>query len=465
MQYRAHLPSIREVVGTHRFAPEELPNTLWRLPAPLAPFVAVDALSRNSVCKCGQSRPVRLPNLWVPGGLRFNAIRDGEGCQVSVSIRRIVDRGRKTNKFYAIGGAEVALSTTGVLGMCARVEIGRILSFILIYGHLERGKFDRGTIVIRRQRFSAHGWAQPLARLRTWAIAFAIYATLGPIAAPTADVKLANHQPLSPGYVPTPGVISLTYDVEAIGIPAVTARFDLTFGPDSYDMAVMLRTIGVIDWMPDWNMSMAARGALTSIALVPASYSEVQRKGGLTIVYAGGKIVSAPMTPPSVRNQDEEVTEAARTDAVDLLALVLATIRSINEGHGCDYHRVLYDGDHLFDLAVSPYTGSAPALMAVKGFVPPLACVFEFHKRAYQKKQNDPGKVIHEGDAETYRVWLSQISVDGPMVPIKFAFDSGIGVVRATLQQSGPIIVGTQEPPIKVHAADPNVPGATQLHK
>ena len=366
-----------------------------------------------------------MPNLWVPGGLRFNAPRDGEGCQVSVSIRWSMDRGRKTDKFYTIGGAVVALSTTGILGM----------------------------------------WAQPLARPRMRAIAFAIYVALGPIAAPAADVKPANHQPLSPGYVPMPGVISLTYDVEAIGIPAVTARFDLTFGPDSYDMAVMLRTIGVIDWMADWNMSMAAQGALTNIALVPASYSEVQRKGGLTIVYAGGKIVSAPVTPPSVRNQNEEVTEAARIDAVDLLALVLATIRSINEGHGCDYHRVLYDGDHLFDLAVSPYTGSAPPLMAVKGFVPPLACVFEFHKRAYQKKQNDPGKVIHEGDAETYRVWLYQISVDGPMVPIKFAFDFGIGVVRATLRQSGPIIVGTQEPPIKVHAADPNVPGATQPHK
>ena len=66
-------------------------------------------------------------------------------------------------------------------------------------------------------------------------------------------------------------------------------------------------------------------------------------------------------------------------------------------------------------------------------------------------KQTDPGKVIHDGDAETYRVWLSQISVDGPMVPIKFAFDFGIGVVRATLRQPGPNIVGTQEPPVKVH--------------
>jgi hypothetical protein len=245
----------------------------------------------------------------------------------------------------------------------------------------------------------------------------------------------------------------------------VTARFDLTFGPDSYDMVVLLRTIGVIDWMADWNMSMAARGALTNIALIPASYSEVQRKGGLKIVYAAGKIASAPLTPPSVRNQDEEVVEAARTDAVDLLALVLATLRSINEGHGCDYHRVLYDGDHLFDLAVTPYTGSAPPLLAVKGFVPPLACVFEFHKRAYQKKQSDPGKVIYDGDPEIYRIWLSQISADGPMIPIKFSFDFGIGVVRATLRQSGPNVVGTQEPAVKAHSADSNVPGAIQPHK
>ena len=360
----------------------------------------------------------------------------------------------------------MALSRTGVLGMCVRLDIGRMLSFILIRHQLEKGRSDGETIVIRLQRRSAHGCAQPLARLRPWAIAFAIYMALGSLAVQAADVKPANHQPLSPGYVPAPGVMSLVYDVEALGIPAVTARFDLRFGPDSYDMAVFLRTIGMIDWMADWNtVSMAARGALTNIALIPTSYSEVQRKGGLKIVCAEGKIVSALMTPPSVRNQDEEVAEGARTDAVDILALVLATIRSINEGHGCDYHRVLYDGDHLFDLAVFPYTGSAPPLMAVKGFVPPLACVFEFHKRAYQKKQNDPGKVIHEGDAETYRVWLSQISVDGPMVPIKFAFDFGIGVVRATLQQSGPNIVGTQEPPIKAHAADSNVPGATQPHK
>ena len=89
---------------------------------------------------------------------------------------------------------------------------------------------------------------------------------LGSYAVQAADVKPANHRPLSPGYVPIPGVISLIYDVEAIGIPAVTARFDLTFAPDSYDMAVLLRTIGVIDWMADWNMNMAARGALTNIA-------------------------------------------------------------------------------------------------------------------------------------------------------------------------------------------------------
>ena len=372
---------------------------------------------------------------------------------MSASIRRITDRCRKTGDFRVSGGIAAAPSMT------------------LTRGQSDNSGPDGRTIMVPHQFCAALGLAQPPARLRPragpklGAITLAIYMALGSLAVQAADVKPANHRPLSPGYVPVPGVISLVYDVEAIGIPAVTARFDLTFAPDSYDIAVLLKTIGVIDWMADWNMNMAARGALTNIAVIPATYREVQRKGGLEIDYAAGKIVSAPMTPPSVRNQDEEVAEAARTDAVDLLALVLATLRSINEGHGCDYHRVLYDGDHLFDLAVKPYTGSTPPLMAVKGFVPPLACVFEFHKRAYQVKQTDPGKVIHDGDTETYRVWLSQISVDGPMVPIKFAFDFGIGVVRATLRQSGPDVVGTQEPPVKVRSADSNVPGASESHK
>jgi len=258
--------------------------------------------------------------------------------------------------------------------------------------------------------------------------------TLDTTGAPVADVEPANHRPLSPGYVPEPGSLTLVYDVEAIGIPVMRARVDISFRTATHDMSVAydislgLRTVGLIDFFANWIMSMNAQGILTNTAIMPEHYREVRPGHELEIVYAAGKIVSAPMTPPSVRDQREEVAEAARTDAADLLSLTLAALRAANEGRGCDYRGILYGGDQLYDLTVTPYAGSS-------GSAQPLVCAFEFQRRAYQKQQSDPRKVLHDHDPEIYRVWLRQISANGPMVPIKLVFDLDIGVIRATLRQ------------------------------
>ena len=295
-------------------------------------------------------------------------------------------------------------------------------------------RLSGGAIVICRLRGSGCERGKPVARPKLCATALAVCVALDTTGARAADVKLANHRPLSPGYVPEPGSLTLVYDVEAIGIPVMTARADINFRTathdmsDAYDISLGLRTVGLIGFFTNWNMSMNAQGILTNTAIVPEHYREAQRERELEIVYAAGKIVSAPMTPPSVRNQREEVAEAARTDAADLLSLTLAALRQANEGRGCDYRGILYGGDQLYDLTVTPYAGSS-------GSTQPLVCAFQFQRRAYQKQQSDPGKVLHDHDPEIYRVWLSQISANGPMVPIKLAFDLDIGVMRATLRQ------------------------------
>ena len=290
--------------------------------------------------------------------------------------------------------------------------------------------------MIRQQRGSGYMRGKHTTSPKSCVIAFAVYTAFVTTGALAADVKLANHRPLSPGYVPEPGSLTLVYDVEAIGIPVMTARFDISFGANTYDMSFVLHTIGLIDWMANWNMSMNAQGALTNTAIVPERYREFQRERALEINYAAGKIVSAPMTPPSVRNQREEVAEAAWTDATDLLSLTLAASRQINEGSGCNYRGILFDGDQLFDLIVTPYADSDAGSAAINGSPPPLDCAFEFQRRAYQKQQSDPEKVLHDHDPEIYRVWFSQISAGGPMVPVKLVFDLDIGVARVTLSQS-----------------------------
>jgi hypothetical protein len=278
-------------------------------------------------------------------------------------------------------------------------------------------------------------WAgKPVARPKLCAITLAVCLALATTGALADDVKLANHQPVSPGYVPEPGSLTLVYDVDVIGIPVMMARVDIGFRAatddmsDAYDISLVLRAVGLIDFFTNWNMSMNAQGILTNTAIIPEHYREVQRKRALEIVYAAGKIVSAPMTPPSVRSQREEVAEAARTDAADLLSLTLAALRPANEGRGCNYRGVLYDGDPLYDLTVTPDAG-------ISGSTPPLVCVFEFQRRAYQNQKSDPGKVLHDHDPEIYRVWLSQISANGPMMPIQLVFNLDIGVMRATLRQ------------------------------
>jgi hypothetical protein len=234
--------------------------------------------------------------------------------------------------------------------------------------------------------------------------------------------------------VPQPGSLTLVYDVQAIGIPVMTARVDVSFSAvtydisDAYNVSLVLHTVGLIDFFADWNMSMHAQGILTNAAIVPQHYREVQRERELEIVYAAGKIVSAPMTPPSERNQRQEIAEAARTDAADLLSLTLAALRPASEGRGCNYRGILYGGDHLYDLTVTPYAGSS-------GSTRSLVCAFRFQRRAYQQQQSDPGKVLHDHNPEIYRVWLSQLSANGPMVPTKMVFDLDIGVMRATLRQ------------------------------
>jgi len=244
--------------------------------------------------------------------------------------------------------------------------------------------------VICRLRGSGYGRAKPVARPKLCAIALAVCVASTPQAheRPTSNLQTTD---AIAGYVPEPGSLTLVYDVEAIGIPVMTARVDISFRTAAYDMSdaynisLVLRTVGFIDFFTNWNMSMNSQGIMTDTAIIPEHYREVQRERELEIVYAAGKIVSAPMTPPSVRNQREEVAEAARTDAADLLSLTLAAMRPANEGRGCHYRGILYGGDQLYDLTVTPYAGSS-------GTTQPLVCAFEFQRRAYQKQQSDPAK-------------------------------------------------------------------------
>lgn len=300
----------------------------------------------------------------------------------------------------------------------------------------ETGLRSRRQLITRRLRGSGYGRGKQLARPRSWAISLAVCVALTTAGALAAHAEIERSQPPSPGYVPEPGVLTLVYDVEVLGIPAMTARFEISYRADTYDMALVLSTVGLIDWLANWKMSMNARGVLKNLAVVPERYHETRSKRALEMIYAAGKIVAAPKTPPSASSQREEVAEAARTKAADLLSLTLAAMLSINEGLRCNYRGILFDGNRLFDLAVIPNAGSEARSAAINGFTPPLACVFEFQRRAYQADQSNPDKVLHDHDPQIYRVWLSRFAANGPMVPVKLVFDLDIGAVHATLSQS-----------------------------
>jgi len=276
------------------------------------------------------------------------------------------------------------------------------------------------------------------ARPKLWAVATAaaLYVTVFASCALADHAQRADPWSGSQSYVPEPGTLSLLYDVEAMGIPAMTARFDINYRADHYDMSFALRTTGLLDWMLNWNMSMSARGILKDLAVIPEQYHEVRRARALEIIYVGGKIVSAPKSPPSASDQRPEIVEAGRLDALDLLSLTLAAMLTINAGPSCSYRGILYDGSRLFDLVVTPDAAPESISAPIPGLGSSLVCDFVWYRRAPQYLQKDPNTVIYERSPQIYRLWFSRVSAKGPMVPIKLIFDLDVGVAEATLSKS-----------------------------
>ena len=287
-----------------------------------------------------------------------------------------------------------------------------------------------------------------VARPKLWAVApaTAFYVTVF-ASCPLADhAQRADPWSQSQSYAPEPGTLSLVYDVEAMGIPAMTARFDINYRANHYDMSFALHTTGLLDWMLNWNMSMSAQGVLKDMVVVPERYHEVRRARALEIVYVGGKIVSAPKTPPSRSDQRPEIAEAGRLDALDLLSLTLAAMLTINAGPSCSYRGMLYDGSRLFDLVVTPDDASGSISPPIPGLGPSLVCDFVWYRRAPQYLQKDPNTVIYEHSPQIYRLWFSRVSAKGPMVPVKLIFDLDVGVAEATLSKSGIEFLRPTEP-------------------
>ena len=119
---------------------------------------------------------------------------------------------------------------------------------------------------------------------------------------------------------------------------------DLTVGPDNYDVAAKIQTVGMANWMFSWTQTIASQGALTASALVPKQHRMNSEFRGTVrnaaIDYADGKVTTVRVEPPP---REQEVSERQRLETRDPVSAVIGLIYAANQGQRCGARAPVFD--------------------------------------------------------------------------------------------------------------------------
>jgi hypothetical protein len=232
--------------------------------------------------------------------------------------------------------------------------------------------------------------------------------------------------------------LELVYDVAA-GARIVELTLEFSVADDRYNISSRQTSVGLVRWLFPFESRTDVAGRFVAAATEPSSYrvkGEFRGKPrSVEMDFRDGALVRSQTFPENVDDERDEVTPEQRVGAVDPVSAVMAVIRQMNEGRGCDARVPVFDGRMRYDIVFKD-AGQREVPREGNSVFSGMAEVCEFawvpiagrsRKATANRKPED--------DKRTGRAFMAPLGSGQVVAPARIEFETWFGTVVGHLRE------------------------------
>jgi hypothetical protein len=229
-------------------------------------------------------------------------------------------------------------------------------------------------------------------------------------------------------------IVDLTYDVYLGGLHIFTFDVDMALQPDRYHVTAEGGTRGMVGWLYQWDMKLAAEGLDRDGRIEPRSYvAETDWQSNQRIVrlgFAEGGRYELEQSPPPEPDPDIEggLPETLPEGIVDPLSLAVAASRALEDNGHCAQTIPVFDGRRRYDLIV---THVDETTLPPNGYSiyqgPAVRCSFSMERISGFRKSWRSSRQWDAGSSAPPTIWVASIRQGLPPVPVRYEGEIALG--------------------------------------
>jgi hypothetical protein len=232
--------------------------------------------------------------------------------------------------------------------------------------------------------------------------------------------------------------LELVYDVTA-GARIVELTLEFAVTEDRYNISSRQMSVGLVRWLFPFESRTDVAGRFVAAATEPSSYrvrGEFRGKArSVEMDFRDGALVRSETVPDNVEDERDEVTPEQRAGAIDPVSAVMAVIRQMNEGRGCEARVPVFDGRMRYDIV---FKNAGPREVPREGssVFSGMAdmCEFAWVPIAGRSRKATANRKP-EDDKRTGRAYMAPLGSGQVVAPARIEFETWFGTVVGHLRE------------------------------
>lgn len=231
--------------------------------------------------------------------------------------------------------------------------------------------------------------------------------------------------------------LELVYDVTA-GARIVELTLEFSVTGEQYRISSRQASVGIVRWVFPFESRTDVAGRFLAAATEPSSYrvkGEFRGKArSVEMDYRDGELVRSQIVPDNAEDERDEVTAEQRAGAIDPVSAVMAVIRQMNEGRGCEARLPVFDGRMRYDIVFKdagprevPREGSSVFAGTAE------VCEFAWVPIAGRSRKATANRKP-EDDKRSGRAFMAPLGSGQVVAPARIEFETWFGTVVGHLR-------------------------------
>ncbi len=232
--------------------------------------------------------------------------------------------------------------------------------------------------------------------------------------------------------------LEMVYDVTA-GAKIVELTLEFAIVGDSYQIASRQASVGVLRMLFPWDSRTEVVGRFVDATTQPVSYrvkGEFRGKPrSVEMDFRDGDLVRHEVFPDNRDDERDEVTPEQRLGAIDPVSAVMAVIRQMNEGKGCEARVPVFDGRMRYDIQFRDL-GKRDVPKNYASIFAGEAEVCEFNWIPISGRSRRQGLPRNaDEDKRGGRAFMAALGPGGAMAPARIEFEAWFGTIVGHLRE------------------------------